>query len=254
MWFLDRAESIIRLIGVRFKIIRPRKFSDLKGHLLEGFFISLVAIGVGMEVCSLPFSLNVSASANKLAGKAYEHAANTDSNNLVLQKQVLEASNKLENVEFRLLPRAFQFDWVKFMGELKGKPKMRAELLYPEGDTEAFNLAQRIDWGLKFAGWEVIDFRPAREDDIPPGYASQGFIWPELKDAPITARMGANGGALWLITKYAQPSDQAWRTNNAFGALQFSLMKGGTGQGGAGINWDPRLPDDVVEIVVGGKW
>jgi hypothetical protein len=55
--FLDRAEFIIRLIGVRLKIIRLRKFSDLKEHLLEGFFISLVAIGVGMEVCSLPFSL-----------------------------------------------------------------------------------------------------------------------------------------------------------------------------------------------------
>jgi hypothetical protein len=55
--FLDHAESVIRLVGVRLKIIRPRKFSDLKEHLLEGFFISLVAIGVGMEVCSLPFSL-----------------------------------------------------------------------------------------------------------------------------------------------------------------------------------------------------
>jgi hypothetical protein len=68
--FLDRAESIIRVIGIRLKIIRPRKFSDLKEHLLEGFFISLVAIGVGMEMCSLPFSLNEVADSNKLAGQA----------------------------------------------------------------------------------------------------------------------------------------------------------------------------------------
>ena len=76
--FLGSAESIIRLIGVRLKIIRPRKFSDLKGHLLEGFFISLVAIGVGLEMCSLPFSLNESAKANKLAGQANERASTNE--------------------------------------------------------------------------------------------------------------------------------------------------------------------------------
>jgi hypothetical protein len=129
--FLDRAESIIRLIGVKLKIIRPRKFSDLKEHLLEGFFISLVAIGVGMEVCSLPFSLHESATSNleakqaetnaatsyeraalalRAAGQANERTTKTElrvaeltHSNLVLQSSLDETKTELANAEMQVI-------------------------------------------------------------------------------------------------------------------------------------------------------
>jgi hypothetical protein len=194
--FLDRAESSIRRIGVRLKIIRSRKFSELKEHLLEGFFISLVAIGVGMEMCSLPFSLYVSAQSNKaagdamkyaadsssnsvqvlrqvaglnkeaadarvIAGKANERAANTESNNLVLQSRVLELEAKAAD---RHISEKRIKDFIKSLGDT---PRGGVFTGVRHPDYETLNYAAEVCSMLTNAGFTISSKQNFSEDVSP---------------------------------------------------------------------------------------
>lgn len=187
--FLDRAESIIRLIGVRLNFIRPRKFSDLKEHLLEGFFISLVAIGVGMEMCSLPFSLSESAKSNELAGQAKESASKfereagelykvgeqakeattkalvelekakterekAESGRLELEKQVLELVKK---TKARIISPKGTAD---LTFQLNGVPKGNVEIIMSDRDAECMAFGLEIKKSLLAAGFPRVDFSP----------------------------------------------------------------------------------------------
>jgi hypothetical protein len=94
--FLNRLESFLRTFCVQLKIIRSRKFSELKEHLLEGFFISLVALGVGLELLSLPFSLLESAKINEMSKQAERDAGNANLQAVALSNETVRLSSNLE--------------------------------------------------------------------------------------------------------------------------------------------------------------
>ncbi len=159
--FLDRSESIIRLIGVRLKIIRPRKFSDLKEHLLEVFFISLVAIGVGMEMCSLPFSLNEVATSNDLAGQANERAAIVESNNVALEAEIQPRSIKPKQKQ-EIANELRQ----KLRYPVNGRVKVVAEIYDSESRIYAKQIVDALNGGKVFAVIDINSLNVQREIDF----------------------------------------------------------------------------------------
>jgi hypothetical protein len=94
----------IRPFVVRLKI-NGRKLSEAKEQLLERSFVMLVALGVVIEFVCLIFSLHEVANLNEKAGQASKDAAesrrvaaNTESNNLVLEQQIIDLKREKEPI------------------------------------------------------------------------------------------------------------------------------------------------------------
>lgn len=90
---LVRIDSVLRLIFLRLKV-KGRKISEAKEHLLERFCITLVVLGVGLELLAIPFSLWESASM----------ALDLKSQNLTLEKQLTKAKLELARINDRTSP------------------------------------------------------------------------------------------------------------------------------------------------------
>jgi hypothetical protein len=144
---LARSDAIFRPIAVRLKI-NGRKLPEAKEHLLERFFVMLVAAGVAGEVISTIFSLHEIAELNGVASAASERAAIVESNNLVLRSNVVA-------LELKLQPRT--------ISPSQHERLVRALALGPKGpvfvqsdwtDTEASLLAGQIRSALVESGYE----------------------------------------------------------------------------------------------------
>ena len=203
-------------------------------------------LGFAILVVGLVIEMAGSFSAGRLQSK---ENATLESTNVLLSLRIEELRQENNALELSIRPRAFSWKWEKFRNALIGMPKMRAELLYPSEDSEAYLFAEQIALGLRQAEWVVIDPRPARENDVPK--LPDGWI--NITNAPITDRLGSSGGTVWLLTKAEQPDNQRWQTNNALGALQNAFSISGMSETGAGVTIDLRLPDDLIRIVVGAQ-
>jgi hypothetical protein len=180
--FLDLTESIIRRIGVRLKIILPRRLPDLKEHLLEGFFISLVLIGVGMELCALPFSLvesaklssdaesdqvlvkrlgvqiidtsNVVAQAGERIAIAEKDSAEANERASSNEVQVAELTSNNIALQLKLQPRVITLtQMTNFIFLTEKIPKIPIKIAYPYGRQETVNYACQIRDEFNQAGY-----------------------------------------------------------------------------------------------------
>lgn len=142
-------------------------------------FIFVVAIGVTMELAGLAHSIPEAMRLERDVSLANERVSTNEfrvevlrSNNLVLNSQLLSASNKLEEtLEFAarmrmklIAPRALHFDETKFMADLSGRPKGAVAIFVTSGNKQDSILAIKIERALKQSGWAVIPSTPIPDE------------------------------------------------------------------------------------------
>jgi hypothetical protein len=128
--------------------------------------------------------------------------------------------------------------------ELAGKPVSQFEILYPAEDEEAFTCAEMMRTMLVAHGWTLSDFRTLRETDALEGKDN-------IPNAPLAVRAGAWFG-MSVNTKTGIPVPPWEHVNDSAGAALMMALCCGQGIGGQGIT-DPRLPENLVRIVIGKK-
>lgn len=131
---------------------------------------------------------------------------------------------------------------------LKESKKGTAEILYIDEDQEAFMFADVLAGTLESAGWKVTKVKSISAND--PSHILPGFSLPELRSAklPLLMRAGGTSG-LTLITN-GQDKAILFEEGTARHALRKGLMDSHFIVSGMS---DPRLPDDVVRVVIGKK-
>jgi hypothetical protein len=131
-----------------------------------------------------------------------------------------------------------QGGWKALADELKGKPVSNFEILYPSDDEAAYTFATLLKKALQEAGWAPKDVRPLKESDALKGK------WGDIPGAPLAVRSGAWHG-MALLSKTGVPIP-AWEHDkeSAIAALYVGLSVA------QGIP-DPRIPDNVIRIVIG---
>jgi hypothetical protein len=152
----------------------------------------------------------------------------------------LELRKYVEHIEYATNPR-----WRNVIGRekditdaLRGKPVSKFEILYVSEDEEAFTLASVLHGILLSAGWTASDFRPLKESDALGGTLN-------IPSVPLAVRSGAWWG-MSINVKKASDSTLEHVNDSAAAALVMAL-------GGGQIGTDPRLPDDIVRLVIGKK-
>lgn len=95
---LNWIDMAARPIAVRLKL-KGRKLSEAKENLLERLFVMLVALGVGLEVIALMFSLHEFAKLNEKAGVAMERAAIADERSKQLESTNLGLLSQIEGLK-----------------------------------------------------------------------------------------------------------------------------------------------------------
>jgi hypothetical protein len=150
LWMIiSRVESLVRPICIRLKIIPARTVSELKEHLLEVVFISLVACGVAMELMSLPFSLWEAAKIGENASNANERASTNE-----LRVEELRKAN--DELELKMQPRTINFQqresFAKFFHVSQRKPVW---VLCSNPTRETSDFASEIRGMLNDAGLNV---------------------------------------------------------------------------------------------------
>jgi hypothetical protein len=146
------------------------------------------------------------------------------------------------DAEFKATPRwramAMNGAWQTLIDELKGKPASKFEILYAPADEEAYTFAVVLEKTLKDSGWASLGTRSLKESDALEGK------WGDIPGAPLATRSGAWYG-MALISKTGIPNPP-WEHDkeSAIAALIVGLG------GGQGVP-DPRMPDNVIRIVIG---
>jgi hypothetical protein len=106
-------------------------------------------------------------------------------NNIKLKQT--ETERLLSEIKERLNPRRLIGEQAQKMREyLKSKPGCLIELLYPAGNSEAYNLANNIKMELMGSGWESTDPKP--DPDQRP--------WGEVRVEASTIENGTPGSQL----------------------------------------------------------
>jgi hypothetical protein len=255
------------LIGDIIVLVVPqhRKWLE-KG--LAAFFTIVVIIGVAIEHrADAAISVLVSQEQDavglqisqlqkgnlQLQGKLTAATAELRSNEAALAKEQQETARaQKETAEAQLELRKYtETRWrniIKgggkaFAEELKGKPVSRFEILYAPEDEEAYTFGQLLQGMLVEAGWKPLDVRPLRESDALEGK------WGDIPGAPLAVRAGAWYG-LAVTSKTGFPNPP-WEHDkeSAAAALLVAITTLGGGQGVP----DPRLPNDMIRIIIGKK-
>jgi hypothetical protein len=199
------------------EIVKQRRVARRSARiLLAGLALELV----GFVRTSQLYRLEI-AQVNEAAASANERAADLDNKIHSRWRNVILGSGK------------------DIADKLKGKPVSRFEIVYAPEDEEAYYYALLLKNILVGAGWTFVDLRPLRESDALEGKD-------DIPGAPLAMRAGAWYG-LSLNSKTGIPAPP-WNHDkeSAIAALMVALG------GGQGIP-DPRLPDDLVRIVIGEK-
>ncbi len=156
---------------VRLKI-RGRKISEVKEQLLERAFVTLVALGVGLELIAIPAVLRESAefngkaaTANKLAAEAVRKSS---SNELARAKIELQ----LRQLQIATGPRGLKLSLCELNGQglsdlLKTNPLGMVEIWHIPNDPEAKNFARELSFALVRAGWKTIGNEKPIPSDTP---------------------------------------------------------------------------------------
>ena len=230
------------------------KFEDRK-TMWERIFAILVAIGVVIELITLPHGLKETA-------------------NIALRVEELRQGN--DALEVRLWPRAKKLrmeDTALAISGFKGKEKPRIDLLYPGNDSEAWQLARRIAWAIGGLGWKT-SVRGEQEDDIPPVQKPS----PEEFGLPLELRFSLSpeggfvvianpqfvksGQSPWFLNASQVTNVSRWGTNfvlvphtdNPVDSIWAALMAGGLNLAYGSITWDQRLPTNVIKVIVPQKY
>ena len=130
-------------------------------------------------------------------------------------------------------------DGKEMANKLKGKPVSRFEIVYSPEDEEAYTYGFLLKGILVGQGWTFADLRPLRENDALEGGNN-------IPGAPLAVRSGAWYG-LSVNTKTGIPFPSSSHVNESASAALMEAF--GAGQGIA----DPRLPSDIIRIVIGQK-
>ena len=117
-------------------------------------------------------------------------------------REIAFANERTAKAELELeklkLTRRERFNRDAFREEIRGKPKIRVELLFQKDDVDSYTLEETIKGCLNAEGWTVIGPRPIREEDL---------AFSEIdKDAPASVRAGAAFGFAYISNS---PQDHA---------------------------------------------
>jgi hypothetical protein len=221
------------------------------GHPLNSFFewgslflvASTVAFGVGAILTSKVIRAkqeSAIADANKRAAEANEKAA-------ALNERAAKAELELEQLK---LPRSEMFNRQACRDKIRGKPKMRVELLVQKDDVGSYTFAQAVKGCLDAEGWTTIGPRPIGDADLEFSQLD--------KDAPPSVRAGVTMGAFAYIAKdigldappqnllHAIAAGKAHRPDIAKSYIAGGIIWGGIS--------DPALPDDLIKLIIGPKY
>jgi len=141
-------EGMIKLAFTRLKLI-GWELSKAKEHLLELSFVGLVALGVGMELISLPFSLWESALAN-------ERASTAELARVELEKQVGELRKANLELEARIQPRRISAEHRRAIVEQLSPLSNKCDVVVVAevSDIEARGFAEDINDLLQQCGFD----------------------------------------------------------------------------------------------------
>jgi len=179
------------------------------------------------------------ADANKIAAETRERAAK-------LEKEAAEARLELEKIR---MTRFDRFNRDEFRNRIRGKPKIRVELLFQKDDVDSYMLAMAVKGCLNAEDWSTIGPRPIREEDV---------SFSEInKDAPLSVRAGVNmGGLSYVVKQLPRYDDQNEPVNvlmSAFTAGKRGLGDSQTSTVFGGLS-DPALPEDLVKLIIGPRY
>jgi hypothetical protein len=155
-------------------------------------------------------------------------------------KAQLELRKNIEQVQHEANPRwrnlVEQRDAIALA--LKGKPVSKFEILYASEDDEAYMFAAVLHGILLGNGWTSSGFRPLEENDALRSREA-------THNEPLDMRSSASWGTgISINVKNLPPSPIfSHADDSATSALIMAL-------GGGSVVTDPRLPDDVVRIVI----
>lgn len=218
--------------------IAPDKENDLmpigwRREKLKKRLGIILIFGVLGELGCLPPSLIESAELNNEAANAWMAAADSESNNLVLRKE--------------LLPRSDLFSARKFLQSLQGKRKASVVIIFES--SESFDLAIQIRRFLVSDGWNVPPCRPVSEED-----ALGESDNPLLQQGSLIVRAGAPAGTIAFATKHHWGAWEDDFDNRDDPKIYFrDALKA------AGVPFTPvyrlnmKLPEGVVSIIIGDK-
>lgn len=162
-----------------------------------------------------------------------------------------EAADAKLEVARLTTPRPEKFNAEAFKAALKGKPKIQVELLYQAEDSDSFLLEVTIKHCLNAEGWTVLGPRPVKADDIPPGN-----IGSDYKNSPLIFRMGAAGVGMAITANRLTTGELADPIQVLCQAITASRSGLGVTQTSAGFigSIDPRMPDDLIRLVIVPKY
>ena len=220
-------------------------------EVVAAFAISVIS---GLEVADLTLEAR---QAEIVAGQANEQAANTYSNSLVLQKQVLDSSNRLAETEsfaarirMSLITSSWMyFDDKKFVADLKDKPKGGVVIFVRPNDEDALLLAVKFEQALKQAGWSASDPKPIDADELLKNPTFENGISSVSKEqfdmrAIMLEKPNVKPGVpfSWMdLEKTDTPARALWASMQDSGIMCGLMMT------------DPALPDNMLKIVIGRK-
>jgi hypothetical protein len=170
----------------------------------------------------------------------------SDSHALSLEAQKTKTAKELQaaqeaKLELEKYKRPRNLDADSFSAKLKDVPPMKVQVLYLVDCTDCFWLAKFVTLFLKNAGWAVSDaealgeqhrtFQPALKG-VPPAFSVRAYSW---------------GITVLLAGMSEKPFDLAKPSGALFAALWASFP------GGVQMAEDPKLPSDLIRVVVAPK-
>lgn len=188
------------------------------------------------------------ASADSIAAEAKLKAAAANERAAKLEKEAEDARLEVARLT---TPREEKFNRDAFRANVKGKPKIRVELLYQADDADSYMFESAIKYCLKAEGWVVLGPRPVKEDDIPPGN-----VGPDDKNVPLIFRMGSMAGGMSYAASNIATSGFDSPIQVLLSAITASRSGLGIKETSAGFigSTDPRMPDDLVRLVIAPKY
>jgi hypothetical protein len=163
-----------------------------------------------------------------------------------LENEAEQARLELEKIR---LTRFDRFNRNEFRNRIRGKPKIRVELLFQKDDVDSYILAMAVKGCLDAEDWNTIGPRPIREEDV---------SFSEInKDAPLSVRAGVNMGGLSYVVKQLRRYDDQ---NEPVNVLMSAFTAGKRGLGDTqtstvfGGMSDPSLPEDLVKLIIGPRY
>lgn len=163
------------------------------------------------------------------------------------ERAIEQAENKLAEAQHgldrRVNPRwrNLIIDGKKIGDFLKGNSTSGFEILYAPGESEAYTTALVLSGLLSSAGWKQTELRPIEDHDAVPGISNPNM--------PSEMNAGASFNVGWgmSINVRSCPYPPFGHEKDCAACALWMALGGGV------ITIDPRLPPDLVRIVIAKK-